>query len=51
MMMDGMVPVPKATVMTMETAKMRTPSAAARVARKSPAVKRCSFFPKRAPMS
>ena len=45
MMMDGMVPVPKATVMTMETAKMRTPSAAARVARKSPAVKRCKLFP------
>ena len=34
MMMEGTVPVPKATVMTMETAKMRTPSAAARVAEK-----------------
>ena len=46
MMMEGMVPVPKATVMTMDTAKIRTPSAAARVARKRPAVKRCESLAK-----
>ena len=38
MPIDRMSPVPMAMETTMETAKTRTPSAAARVSRKRPAV-------------
>ena len=42
---EATLPVPRAMLTTMAIAHTRTPSAAARVARKIPAVMRCNFSP------